>query len=142
MAFWTDLNKTIRYAQRNGLRDTYYAAIERLRDKVGTSYSYEVPALGSLEEQRSQWEKRRRDGDSFPLISFLVPLYQPDLRFMREMLESVERQTYGNWELILADGGGFTMGGLRRTAAFHEIPMPRHPWLPGIILLSWIMTIF
>ena len=105
MAFWTDLNKTIRYAQRNGLRDTYYAAIERLRDKVGTSYSYEVPALGSLEEQRSQWEKRRRDGDSLPLISFLVPLYQPDLRFMREMLESVERQTYGNWELILADGG-------------------------------------
>ena len=72
MAFWTDLNKTIRYAQRNGLRDTYYAAIERLRDKVGTSYSYEVPALGSLEEQRSQWEKRRRDGDSLPLISFLV----------------------------------------------------------------------
>ena len=119
MAFWTDLNKTIRYAQRNGLRDTYYAAIERLRDKVGTSYSYEVPALGSLEEQRSQWETRRRDGDSFPLISFLVPLYQPDLRFMREMLESVERQTYGNWELILADGGG-TEAAANLAASFQD----------------------
>ncbi len=103
MAFWTDLNKTIKYARRNGLRETYYAAIERLSDKVGTSYQYEAPTLERLEEQRQQWRKRSQD-ENLPLISFLVPLYQPDLCFLREMLESVERQTYGNWELILADG--------------------------------------
>lgn len=106
MAFWTDLNKTIKYARRNGARETWYAAIERLRDKVGTSYSYEAPALGSLEEQRRQWNKRREEGEILPTISFLVPLFRPDPRFLREMLESVERQTYGNWELVLADGGG------------------------------------
>ena len=103
MAFWTDLNKTIKYARRNGLRETYYAAIERLCDKVGTSYSYEAPTLERLEEQRQQWAKRSPE-EPLPVISFLVPLYQPDPRFLREMLESVLAQTYGNWELILADG--------------------------------------
>lgn len=103
MAFWTDLNKTIKYARRNGLRETYYAAIERLCDKVGTSYIYEAPTLERLEEQRQQWSKRSRE-EVLPLISFLVPVYQPNLCFLREMLESVEQQTYGNWELILADG--------------------------------------
>jgi O-antigen biosynthesis protein len=103
MAFWTDLNKTIKYARRNGLRETYYAAIERLCDKVGTSYTYEAPTLERLGEQRQQWIKRSEEG-GFPLISFLVPLYQPNLCFLREMLESVEQQTYGNWELVLADG--------------------------------------
>lgn len=103
MTFWTDLNKTIKYARRNGLRETYYAAIERLCDKVGASYTYEAPTIERLREQRRQWQKRSRE-ESLPLISFLVPLYQPNLCFLREMLESAERQTYGNWELILADG--------------------------------------
>lgn len=119
MAFWTDLNKTIKYARRNGLRDTCYAAAERIHDKVGTSYTYEAPALGRLNEQRSQWEKRVKEGDTLPKISFLVPLYRPDPRFLREMLESVERQTYGNWEVILADGGG-TEAAANIAASFHD----------------------
>ncbi len=104
MAFWNDLNKTIRYARRNGWRETYYAARERLETKVGASYVYEAPTLERLEEQRLQWKKKQQEGESLPVISFLVPLYQPDIHFLREMLESVLAQTYGNWELILADG--------------------------------------
>lgn len=119
MAFWIDLNKTIKYARRNGLRDTWYAAAERIHDKVGTSYTYEAPALGRLNEQRGQWEKRVKEGETLPKISFLVPLYRPDLRFLREMLESVERQTYGNWEVILADGGG-TEAAANIATSFHD----------------------
>jgi glycosyltransferase involved in cell wall biosynthesis len=39
-----------------------------------------------------------------PLISLLVPVYDTPKRFLLEMLDSVERQTYSNWELCLVDG--------------------------------------
>lgn len=37
-------------------------------------------------------------------ISILVPLWNNDREFQVQMLESVMNQTYGNWELCLADG--------------------------------------
>ena len=37
-------------------------------------------------------------------ISILVPLYNTPVRFLREMIDSVVAQTYGKWELCLADG--------------------------------------
>lgn len=37
-------------------------------------------------------------------ISILVPLWNNDAQFQREMLDSVMNQTYQNWELCLADG--------------------------------------
>ena len=37
-------------------------------------------------------------------FSVLVPLYNTPEKFLKEMIESVEAQTYKNWELCLADG--------------------------------------
>ena len=37
-------------------------------------------------------------------FSILVPLYNTPEQFLREMIESVQAQTYGKWELCLADG--------------------------------------
>ena len=106
MSILTDLRKTIRYAGRNGVRETCYAAVERLQTRAGAPYQYEAPAPSSLEEQRRQWSKRTREGESLPLVSILVPVYHPNPVYLRAMMESVVRQTYGNWELILADGSG------------------------------------
>ncbi len=39
-----------------------------------------------------------------PLISILVPLYNTDSAMLQEMIDSVENQTYENWQLCLADG--------------------------------------
>ena len=44
---------------------------------------------------------------SFPqaiTISILVPLYNTPEPFLKEMIDSVTAQTYGGWELCLADG--------------------------------------
>lgn len=40
---------------------------------------------------------------SGPKISILVPLYHTPEEYLREMLESVIKQTYSNWELCLCD---------------------------------------
>ena len=39
-----------------------------------------------------------------PKISLLVPMYNTKEKYLKELIESVKRQTYSNWELVLADG--------------------------------------
>ena len=38
-----------------------------------------------------------------PLISIIVPVYNPEANFLRQAIESVLEQVYPNWELCLAD---------------------------------------
>ncbi len=53
-------------------------------------------------------ERRRQEQETvFPRMvkfSILVPLYNTPQEFLTAMLDSVINQTYGNWELCLADG--------------------------------------
>ncbi len=39
-----------------------------------------------------------------PKISVVVPLYNTPIKYLNEMIASVQAQTYQNWELCLADG--------------------------------------
>ena len=56
------------------------------------------PSLKQLEEQKnaSFWTN--------PKISIIVPVYNTPKRFFGELVESLKKQTYTNWELCLADG--------------------------------------
>ena len=38
-----------------------------------------------------------------PLISVVMPVFNPDVRFLRAAIESVKRQVYERWELCIAD---------------------------------------
>lgn len=52
-------------------------------------------------------ERKRQEETVFPegiKISILVPLYNTPKNFLCEMIDSVKAQTYGGWELCLADG--------------------------------------
>ena len=52
-------------------------------------------------------ERKRQEETVFPkdiTFSILVPLYNTPEKFLREMIDSVQAQTYGKWELCLADG--------------------------------------
>lgn len=55
----------------------------------------------SKEELQAQRETQFTKDVKF---SVLVPLYNTPERFLRDMIESVQAQTYANWELCLADG--------------------------------------
>lgn len=44
--------------------------------------------------------------DYAPKISIVVPCYKSQPDFLRALVDSVRKQTYGNWELILSDGSG------------------------------------
>ena len=46
-----------------------------------------------------------------PKISIVVPMYNTPVDFLEELLDSVQNQTYTNWELCLADAGTDTAAG-------------------------------
>lgn len=55
-----------------------------------------------------------------PLISIVVPLFNTPKRFFDEMLDSVCRQTYQNWQLVLVDAGTGTGNAAAKAAADKE----------------------
>ncbi len=60
--------------------------------------------------------------DKRPLYSILVPLYNTDRTMLKEMIDSVEWQTYSNWELCLADGSDAAHAYVGETVAEYNDP--------------------
>ena len=54
--------------------------------------------------RRQAWKQKHTSFDRKPLISIVIPLYCTPLPYLKELIESVRKQTYGNWQLCLADG--------------------------------------
>ncbi len=85
-----------------------YGSFKNIREKVKSKLierkaykSYGTLSLPSEEERRRESQERFPKDIKF---SILVPLYNTPEKFLREMTESVLGQTYGNFELCLADG--------------------------------------
>ncbi|WP_294542873.1 glycosyltransferase, partial [uncultured Gemmiger sp.] len=56
----------------------------------------DIPLRRELKAQRAA----RLQG---PLVSVVVPVYNTPETFFRQMVKSVQRQTYSNWQLVLVD---------------------------------------
>ena len=48
--------------------------------------------------------QRTHHFDNEPLVSVVVPIYEPPLAYLRECLGSVMAQSYANWELVAVNG--------------------------------------
>lgn len=85
------------YLKKKGISSTIIKAKRHLKEQA--SYKRR-PAfdVDKLERQRN------RVFEYAPLISIIVPLYKTPDDFLRAFIDSVIAQTYGNWELCLADG--------------------------------------
>ncbi|NLL77831.1 MAG: glycosyltransferase [Clostridiales bacterium] len=93
----SNLKKTLRYLKKNGFKNAYYAAMERIERENASDYHYRMPDEQELERQRKEAEK-------FPyMFSILVPAYETNPSYLREMADSVLNQTYSKLELIIAD---------------------------------------
>ncbi len=88
-----------RYLILNGVRSTY----RRIKELYGTSKTVMTEADFMLTDDIVT-EQRNTVFEYAPKISILVPLYNTPEKFLCEMIDSVVNQTYGNWELCLADG--------------------------------------
>lgn len=71
----------------------------------------------------SKTQRNFESSYSFPKnikFSILVPLYNTPITFLSEMIESVQAQTYSNWELCLADGSDAEHDEVRQRVMFYQ----------------------
>lgn len=91
--------KTLYFLRRNGIRRTWYAVRERLQERKQPPYVWNPPSEAELANRRRNWEE-----EGFQVtFSILVPAYRTRDKYLREMVESLRRQIYPKWELLLAD---------------------------------------
>ena len=102
------LRKGLHFYEKTRDRLTRYGSIPGIMRKVRSKVrerrnmkSHGTASFPSPEEARAQRET------VFPRkvkYSILVPLYNTPEKFLADMLDCVQAQTYENWELCLADG--------------------------------------
>ena len=84
----------------NGLRVTWQKAMQKIYFGDNLAQAAKQ-ALFTEEELARQREHRFSQKIKFSIV---VPLYNTPERFLREMIGSVQAQTYADWELCMADG--------------------------------------
>ncbi len=92
--------KTFRMLRDEGLDKTLFAIKYVIRRyKI---YSKLRKGFYLTDEERQQQSSRVFDYS--PKISIIIPLYNTPMRFLKELFNSIAKQSYGNYEVCLADG--------------------------------------
>ena len=95
------IKKGLRYFKHYGPKEFWIRLHERFEPEevpYGPWYEAYIPDEAELEKQR------HHRFSSAPLISVAVPAYRTPETFLRQMIDSLLAQTYGNWELCIANG--------------------------------------
>ena len=73
-------------------------------DKGGEEYESWIDRYDSLTEEKITTLRKKIDHiTQLPLISVLMPVFNPSPEFLEEAILSVKEQIYPNWELCIAD---------------------------------------
>ena len=112
------LTKTIIYFKKNGAKKGF----KKIHNKFFRleTVSYEkfqkgaLPSAHELDRQRkdyAQWKREAESGNgqgsqsmTCPRFSIVVPMYNTPTEYLDALIQSIQAQTYGEWQLCLADG--------------------------------------
>lgn len=111
-SFAWKLSKPLRGAMHTcvRVRDVYrqygspVGVARKIKRKLRQKNAQKQHGLASYPSAAVRKEQEQYVFEKDVLFSILVPLYNTPEKFLREMIASVQTQTYGNWELCLADG--------------------------------------
>ncbi len=96
------LNTFKRYLKSDNKKEFYM--LERFSSLQGEDRKY---AVYHERHKLTRKEKKTQKNTHFvyePVFSVLTPVYRPEPAFLEKMLTSVLSQTYGKWELVIANG--------------------------------------
>ena len=96
-----NVKKGFEYIRRNGV-SRFWTLAKAKAFPAGKSYKewYEEHCPTKEELMR----QREVEFSVQPLISIVVPTYRTPIPFLKDMIDSVRKQSYEKWELCIADG--------------------------------------
>ncbi len=106
--------KAFRYLVHYGPKDFLVRVHERLTPSevpYGPWFEAHRAGANELERQRNEYRKYRLDksGEDRPLFSIVVPAWNTPEKYLRELLDSVLGQTFGDLQLVIANASPGTM---------------------------------
>lgn len=90
----------IRSLKKDGIKVTLYK-VQTVILKKSTLKNLKKSYFISKEVRMQQSRKTLENSITFSIV---VPLYNTPINYLKEMIQSVQEQTYSDWELCLADG--------------------------------------
>lgn len=87
------------YSKTYGFRKT----IKKVAGKLKTQKTEDQWLRQHLCSQKELDRQRKIKFDYMPLISIVVPLYNTPINYLKELIDSIQKQSYVNWQLCLAD---------------------------------------
>ncbi|MEO0835807.1 MAG: glycosyltransferase [Cyanobacteria bacterium J06642_3] len=116
--WWFDLKQKTHVAGIDTVYQNYLISQNKLpllEEQTAAIVDPEIPQSDNVQYQKwlennyprkAELSKLGEDSSKLayqPLISIIVPVYNPEENFLRQAIESVLAQVYPNWELCLAD---------------------------------------
>lgn len=95
------IQKGFRYLKHYGIKEFWIRLHERFEPE---EVPYEPWYEAYVPDEETLNRQRKRKFLNAPLISVVVPAYHTPPLFLRQMLDSLVAQTYGGWELCIANG--------------------------------------
>ena len=101
MASLKKMSKILLQEGLNGLIKAYVNSCKRRKEEAKLKRKAKSFHLISEEERNHQ---KRHVFQKEVLFSIITPLYNTPENYLNELIGSLERQTYGKWQLCIADG--------------------------------------
>lgn len=113
-----NIKKGFNYIRNNGLD----GVMSNIRYKMsGPGLSYNGWYKSQHEADEEELSRQRETVFPYaPVISILVSVCRTPELFLRAMIESVQKQTYGQWELVIVDGSQADKGQNPEEVAVYE----------------------
>lgn len=97
------VNVALEFGKKHGLKALFLKSKHKLQGldndyDYGEWYDLTKPTQEELETQRQTVFPYQ------PKLSIVIPAYKTPEKYLREMLDSILHQTYGNWEVCVANG--------------------------------------
>lgn len=111
--FWGGLSKIRFFASQLGLKGFIKAVLKK--NKKSSSDNSDMKAL--FKEQQSELTPdivttEIREFKHKPLFSVVMPIYNPDIKWLKVAIESLQKQYYTGWELCVVDDGSPVKDGI------------------------------
>ena len=98
----SNVKKGMRYLKHYGVKE-FFIRLQEKREAESIPYEPWYEVHKATPEQLARQRKESGKWQDAPQISIVVPLYCTKETFLREMITSVQAQSYENWQLCLAD---------------------------------------
>lgn len=97
-----NVKKGMRYLKHYGFKE-FLIRLQEKKEAENVPYAPWYERHKATEEQLKRQRQASAGWKAAPLVSIVVPLYCTKETFLREMIASVQAQSYENWQLCLAD---------------------------------------